>query len=273
MNHDIPAPTLGVLHMNEGAQRFRLIRIPPSQELAPFVKHYWTVKWDLADDEDYTQLVVPNPCVNLVVEPGKTSCFAPGAGTFSYLMQGSGCVFGVKFHPGGFYPFVKEPISGLRGQPIPVMKILGISGEELEKTILSRKDEHVMAEKMERLLLRCLPEADRQGQVLREAVEGIARDRELIKVDMLCARMGLHKRTVQRLFDQYVGVSPKWVIRLFRIQDAAERMDNGRHDELVKLAMDLGYHDQAHFIKDFKNVTGQTPEEYIQGPGSASASV
>ncbi|MNW05908.1 DNA-binding transcriptional activator FeaR [compost metagenome] len=77
---------------------------------------------------------------------------------------------------------------------------------------------------------------------------------------------------MQRLFDQYIGVSPKWVIRLYRIQDAAERLDNGTYGELVGLAMDLGYHDQAHFSKDFKNVTGQTPEEYLRGPGSGSAS-
>lgn len=256
--------------MNDGTQRFRLTSIPPSPELAPFIKHYWVVKWELAEGERYNQVVVPNPCVNLVLEPGKTACFAPGTATFSYLLQGSGCVFGVKFHPGGFYPFFGEPLSGWRGKPVPVMRVLGLTGEELEESVLGLKDEQAMAEEMERVLMRHLPEPDPQAQLIRETVEDIAKDRELTKVDMLCARMGMHKRTVQRLFDQYVGVSPKWVIRLYRIQDAAERLDSGRHGELVKLAMDLGYHDQAHFIKDFKNVTGQTPEEYIQGPGPAS---
>lgn len=264
MTNDIPTPGMGVLHMKSGAQRFRLTRLPPTGRLEPFIKHFWVVQWDLAEEEAYTQVVVPNPCVNLVVEPGKTACFAPGKAAFSYPLRGRGCVFGVKFHPGGFYPFMGEPISGLRGQPVPVDRVLGVSGAKLEEAVLSRKDETAMAEEMERFLLPCAPEPDAQALLLHEAVEGIAQDRDLTKVDALCVRMGMNKRTVQRLFEQFVGVSPKWVIRLYRIQNAAELMDNGQHGDLLKLAMDLGYHDQAHFIKDFKNVTGQTPESYIR---------
>lgn len=271
MHQDFPTPALGVLHTKDGAQRFRLTRIQPSAELEPFVKHYWIVAWDLADGEEYDQLVVPNPCVNLVVERGKTACFAPGVTTFSYRLKGAGCVFGVKFHPGGFYPFIRTSISTYRGIPIPVTDVLGLSGGELEEAVLSRKDEQTMVEEMERQLLCRLPEPDPQVQFLREAVEHIAKHRGLTKVDMLCDYLDMNKRTVQRLFDQYIGVSPKWVIRLYRIQDAAERLDRGTYGELVRLAMDLGYHDQAHFSKDFKNVTGQTPEEYLRGPGQGPA--
>lgn len=271
MSQDFPTPALGVLHTKDGAQRFRLTRIQPCAKLAPFVKHYWIVTWDLAEGEEYDQLVVPNPCVNLVVEPGKTACFAPGVTTISFRLKGAGCVFGVKFHPGGFYPFIRTSISGLHEQPIPVTEVLGLSGGELEEAVFGRKDEQAMVEEMERLLLSRLPEPDSQAQFLREVVEHIAKDRGLTKVDMLCAHLKMNKRTVQRLFDQYIGVSPKWVIRLYRIQDAAERLDNGTYGELVGLAMDLGYHDQAHFIKDFKNVTGQTPEEYLRGPGQGPA--
>lgn len=266
MQPEFPAPALGVLHTKDGAQRFRLSRIMPCAELAPFVKHYWIVAWDLADGEAYNQLVVPNPCVNVVVEPGKTACFAPGVTTSSHKLQGTGCVFGVKFHPGGFYPFIRKPISAFRGLPIPVNDVLGISGKDLEGAVLGRKEGQAMAEEMERLLVSRLPELDPQAQLMREAVEHIAKDRGLTKVDMLCAHLDMNKRTVQRLFDQYIGISPKWVIRLYRIQDAAERLDRGTYGELVGLAMDLGYHDQAHFSKDFKNVTGQTPEEYLRGP-------
>lgn len=266
MHQDFPTPALGVLHSKDGAQRFRLTRIQPSSELALFVKHYWIVAWDLADGEEYDQLVVPNPCVNLVVERGKTACFAPGVTTFSYRLKGAGCVFGVKFHPGGFYPFIRTSISTYRGIPIPVTDVLGLSGGELEEAVLSRKDEQAMVEEMERHLLCRLPELDPQAQLMREAVEHIAKDCGLTKVDMLCDYLDMNKRTVQRLFEQYIGVSPKWVIRLYRIQDAAERLDRGTYGELVRLAMDLGYHDQAHFSKDFKNVTGQTPEEYLRGP-------
>ncbi|WP_159886121.1 helix-turn-helix domain-containing protein [Paenibacillus puerhi] len=266
MTIQIPKPHMGLLHVQESAKRFHLTRHAPSRELASFVKHYWIVKWNLTGQEAYSQLVVPNPCVNLVVEPGKTAFYAPGKTTYAYLLHGQGCVFGVKFKPGGFYPFIKQPISELTGRPLGVNQVLDASGSELEKAILKQEDEARMAEQMERYLLPKLPDRDAQTLFVQQVVDLIAKDREITKVDTLCEHFQVHKRTLQRLFDQYVGVSPKWVIRLSRIQNAAEAMDSGQHHhDLLQLSMDLGYHDQAHFIKDFKSMVGKTPDEYAKG--------
>ncbi|MEK8132530.1 helix-turn-helix domain-containing protein [Paenibacillus filicis] len=273
MSTQIPKPSLGVLHMQEGVKKFQLNRHAPSAELAFFVKHYWIVRWDLTGEEAYPQLVVPNPCVNLVVEPGRTACFAPGKTTYSHLLQGQGCVFGVKFHPGGFYPFIKQPISELSGRPLGVEMVLSASGEELETAILGQPDEGAMVERMESYLQARLPMQDAQATFVQQVVERISEDRELTKVDTICHYFKVHKRTLQRLFDQYVGVSPKWVIRLSRLQNAAEAIDTGQHHDLLQLSMELGYHDQAHFIKDFKSVVGQTPDAYTRAvAGSAPVS-
>lgn len=59
-----------------------------------------------------------------------------------------------------------------------------------------------------------------------------------------------------------LGVTPKWVIKRFRLQEAAERIEQGAATSWTELAMQLGYFDQAHFIKDFKSVLGQTPAAY-----------
>jgi AraC-like DNA-binding protein len=72
------------------------------------------------------------------------------------------------------------------------------------------------------------------------------------------------KRTLQRLFSQYVGVSPKWVIKRYRLHEAADQLGAGEVVDWAKLAVDLGYFDQAHFIKDFKTIVGQTPAEYAK---------
>jgi AraC-like DNA-binding protein len=71
---------------------------------------------------------------------------------------------------------------------------------------------------------------------------------------------GRSPRSLQRLFREYVGVSPKWVLQRLRLHEAAERMLEGR--DWAALALDLGYFDQAHFIHDFKAVTGRSPGEY-----------
>ncbi len=71
-------------------------------------------------------------------------------------------------------------------------------------------------------------------------------------------------RALQRLFSRYVGVSPKWVIRRFRLQEAAEQLTRGNIVDWSRLALDLGYFDQAHFINDFRSLIGMSPTEYAK---------
>ena len=80
-------------------------------------------------------------------------------------------------------------------------------------------------------------------------------------VEELGALAGYSKRTLQRLFREYVGVSPKWVLQRVRLHEAADRMADGERD-WPRLALELGYFDQAHFIKAFKAAIGRSPADY-----------
>ena len=56
-------------------------------------------------------------------------------------------------------------------------------------------------------------------------------------------------------------MTPKWVLQRIRLHEAAERMADGEGD-WASMALDLGYFDQAHFIKAFKAVVGRSPADY-----------
>ena len=258
----LPRPNMGVLNLQGGEKKFKLSRHAASEALSFFVKHYWIISWDCTDEDPYLQHVVPNPCVNLVVEPHKTFIFGPSTRKFSYPIHGKGIVFGVKFKPGGFYPFLNQPISTLLDHPLEVQSILDLDGPGLEEAILSMPTEEDMVAAMDKLLESKLPPLDEQVLSVNRIIDYIACEREISKVDQVCEHFDIHIRKLQRLFDQYVGISPKWVIRLFRLQNAAETMDRRLPVDLARLSTDLGYHDQPHFIKDFKAVVGSTPEEY-----------
>ncbi len=70
------------------------------------------------------------------------------------------------------------------------------------------------------------------------------------------------------MFNRYVGVSPKWVIRRYRLHEAADRLANGEAVDWPNIALDLGYFDQAHFVKDFKAIVGTPPAKYVRSIGS-----
>jgi AraC-like DNA-binding protein len=255
---------MGILNLKGGEKRFQLTRYDPSEDLAFFVKHYWVVSWDLTGQEPYWQEVVPNPCVNWVVDKGRTAFYGAAKTKYSHLLTDKGCVFGVKFRPGGFYPFIKQPVSGLTNCPMPVENVFGTGAATGECDILSQANEEQMVELAESLLRTKLPEKDETITLINRIIDRIAEDRELVKVDEICRDFDFNKRKLQRLFDQYVGVSPKWVIKLYRLQNAAETMDNGGSRDWTRLSMNLGYYDQSHFIKDFKATIGKTPDEYVK---------
>jgi AraC-like DNA-binding protein len=74
------------------------------------------------------------------------------------------------------------------------------------------------------------------------------------------------------MFHRYAGVSPTWVLRRYRLLDAAETVRDGQPVSWAEIAAGLGYADQAHLITDFRAATGQTPAAYAaaQQPGTGT---
>jgi len=260
----------GILNLKAGEKKFQLSRHPPAQDLSFFVERYWIVSWDLKGQEPYVQETLPYPCINLVFEKDQTRVFGVETGKFARLLENKGRVFGIKFKPGAFYPFVKAPVSQLTNASISFWDAFGVDCKALEEAILSREDEGEMVALAENFLRERLPERDKNVRVINEIVDHIIAHREITKVDDVVSQLDLNKRTLQRLFRQYVGVSPKWVIKRYRLHEVAERLAGGEVVDWPGMVVELGYSDQAHFIKDFKTIVGSTPAEYALHIGVGS---
>ncbi len=207
---------------------------------------------------------LPYPSVHLVIEEGKSGIFGVTSGKFSRLLEGQGCAFAIKFRPGAFYPFVNSPGSHFTDKSTSLSEVFGADGNTLEAAILAVEEDERRIELAEVFLRGRHPERDERVELINEIIEHIAADRETTKVDDLQNRFNLTKRTLQRLFSRYVGVSPGWVIRRYRLYEAADHLAKGEIVDWPRLAADLGYFDQAHFIKDFKKMIGVSPGEYAR---------
>lgn len=95
-------------------------------------------------------------------------------------------------------------------------------------------------------------------------IEAMEFDRALTRVDQVTEHFEIPIRTLQRLFRRYVGVTPKWVLRRYRLQDGAHLLAEGRTADLAALALELGYFDQAHFSNEFTKEIGMPPLEYAR---------
>jgi AraC-like DNA-binding protein len=95
-------------------------------------------------------------------------------------------------------------------------------------------------------------------------VARIQAEPHLTRVDALADAAGLGVRRLQRLFAEYVGLGPKRVIRRYRLHEVGERLAAGAEIDWVGLATELGYADQAHFIRDFTAMIGESPTRYAE---------
>jgi AraC-like DNA-binding protein len=257
----------GVLNRKAGEKKFRLSLHAPAPDLEFYVEHYWIVRWDVRGEEPYLSETLPHPCVHLVIQQDQSRIVGVTTGKFSVLLEGKGRVFGVKFKPGAFYPFVKAPVARFTDTSLDLRDTFGIDGTRFEEAILQHEDDGAMVALAEQFIRERLPERDENVALINRIVDRIIADRTITKVDDIVSRLNINKRTLQRLFRLYVGVSPKWVIRRYRLHEAAEQMADGDVLDWSKMAVDLGYFDQAHFIKDFKAIVGSAPAEYAKTIG------
>ena len=184
-------------------------------------------------------------------------------GKFSRLLEGSGGVFAAKFRPGGFYPFARAPVDTLTDATNSLRSMWGPDGESLERSVLALNDDDARMAVVEEFLRSLAPEPNPDASLATTITEAIATDRTVLSVDDLTRRFGLNLRKLQRLFARYVGVNPKWVIQRYRLHEAAEQLARGPASQSA-LAVELGYSDQAHFIKDFKATVGTSPAAYAR---------
>lgn len=75
-------------------------------------------------------------------------------------------------------------------------------------------------------------------------------------------------RQLNNLFKKHLGVSPKRFIQIVRLNHGLDLID--KNNPLSNVAYELGYHDQSHFIRDFKKMTGMTPKQMTSNENTIS---
>ncbi|MGI5125844.1 helix-turn-helix domain-containing protein [Pseudonocardia sp. CA-107938] len=243
---------------------FTLDRVPPAPPLATLVEHFWRVTWDVPAGRSADVVLLPNPSVNVVLDQGRLTVYGVTHDRFTYTYRGRGRVFGIKFRPGGFLPFLGAPIADLFGRALPAERLWGPDAAELAVALDAEPALDGLVALAEAFLAARWPAPDPQVELVQRIVRSLLVDREVTRVEEVAERFGIPMRSLQRLFARYVGVSPKWVLRRYRLHEAAARLAEDHDRPWAEVAAELGYFDQSHFIRDFTRAIGLTPVAYAQ---------
>lgn len=270
------APPAPLLVAHPGPPRFNHVKCPPSSALSPFVDHYWLTRWDRRGVPARSAASLLDPCIHLHVQDGRAQVMGLVRGTFRMRIEGVGCVVGVKFRPGGFYPFVKRPVVEWTDRVVPAEDVFDqargpgsawatdLSGAAAECRGDAAAHAAIITTHLDAFLGARLPARDTAAELVADLVALIATSADLRRVTDLVNASGRSERTLHRLFARYIGASPAWVIRRYRLHAAAERLTACPPADVRAVAWELGYADQAHFIRDFRATIGVTPGAYVR---------
>lgn len=253
--------TRGVLHPAASLRRYSLRRFPAGPDLAHLVQHLWIVEWNLA--EPFTAYVLPHPTVNLCVMAGASRITGIGRSVFAQRLEGAGRVVGVTYRPGAFRLLHGAPGRALTDRQVPVNEVYDVDVADLERAVLAA-DIPAVLRRVQALLRTRVPAADATVVLIGEIVDTIVADRRLGRVEEVAGRFAMPVWRLQRLFAEYVGVTPKWVLMRARLHDATDAVADAGQPDWARLAADLGYCDQAHLIRAFRAAIGMTPGEYAR---------
>lgn len=265
-------------------QRVRLTRYPASPTLSGLIDRFWIVEWDLPDHTVHSQRVLTHPGANLTVghTDARTADHPPGhiearlngvaRQLTTRVLVGRGWTVAAMTTPGGLGAFLTRSASTFTDRAVPLGQTLGIDEELLVARITAADGAParvaVLAAVLEDVLAAAAPTRIGRARAVAELARLAETDRSLRQLPDLCAMAGLGPRTLQRMFLQYAGVPPTWVLRRYRLMEAAERARDGQRVSWATVAADLGYADQAHLTRDFRSAIGQTPAAYAEARSS-----
>ncbi|MCD5347961.1 AraC family transcriptional regulator [Agromyces sp. S2-1-8] len=243
----------------------RLARFPAPAAVAHVVRHFWVPRWRLPAGVVIEQGVLEYPSANLVVEPDGTALHGPSIGRGVSRLEGEGWAVGALLQPGVAGLIAPGEVRSLVGGSVPVeaLRLRGTAaGVSRVRTAADdgRDDEAVAAFAdwlgAQHIVL------DPDAALAARVVELAETDRTILRAGELADASGLGLRALERLVRARLGLTPKWLISRYRMQEAAHRLAADDPPSLADLAAELGFVDQAHFTREFRTVIGETPRRY-----------
>ena len=174
-------------------------------------------------------------------------------------------IWGLGLHPAGFARYLDIPASSIADQIVNGGEHPAFAYFARIMDIVSRDEPpEKIARQIEKMLL-C--DSDRpitdEDRIL--SCQNALRDVNVATVADLSDRLGIARRSLERLCARYFGFPPKVLLRRQRfLRSLAQFMVAGEASWCRSL--DDQYYDQAHFVRDFKSFMGTTPSEYAETP-------
>jgi AraC-like DNA-binding protein len=250
---------------------------PPLAEHVEFVGHWRN------GGPNYTSRALPRGAATVIFDVGQRQrldfyaadghtrlkvppAFITGPHNGSYItdIATDEPVMAIHFRPGGASPFFGIPLGDLEDVCIGVDEIWGRDGRELHERLIAAASVAARFGVVEEFLLSRARFSVRRHPGVAVAMAAVEANPSIRMAD-LRRLAGLSIKRMIALFRAEVGLPPKAYARVRRLQAALRQLGTGAADG-ARLAADIGYFDQAHFLREFRSFTAMTPTQYSRQP-------
>lgn len=250
--------------------------IAPCEELKPFIQCYWSIKSEHRLQKSIVNKIISDGGSGVVFNFGsrfyiqadediclvRDKCFFTGVTDKTAYLELAGIVdaFGVRFYPGVCSVIMPEMMSaGSLISKLESGKFSGLYDSLLKNDDSERKqilDEFLIRE-FNQFINMPLPWGIQTANFIKA-------NGGSIKVEETADNFALSRRQFSRKFKEEVGLTPKQYSKIVRINNVRSALKTQDIKSLTTVGYDFEYYDQAHFIKEFKDIVELTPKEYFR---------
>ncbi len=247
-----------------------IFRYPAPPDLRDLVRRYWIPVWQVQHGRDAPQHVLRYPVCLVVVADDYARFYGVASGLSTKVLTGEGWAVGVMLTPATGALLTGGALAAFTDRMVDVEDVLGDAGADAAERIREAMlpdprspEAHRTAMGVYDGIFRSYLPVDDEGRLVNRVVAFVEDNPDVLRVEQVRNEFGLSERALQRLVHRRIGLTPKWLIQRRRLQEAAGRLRENPAS-LSEVAAVLGYADQPHFVRDFKNVVGMTPGAFAE---------
>lgn len=250
----------------------------PSSILSQYIKYYWVLEAN-SNEGEICERVIPTENIELMfhyqnpflmkhnnILTKQPQSLISGINNSYKDVSTNGCsgVIAVSFYPLGACNFFDFPLIEIENNVINLDDIYKEKVCSIEEQILSAKTLQQRINIIEKYLLKKLkPVHHSDTTLIDKSLSLINQSKGQISAVNVSEKLSISTKKMERKFSTLIGKTPKQYIKIIRLHEVIKSLSNSRSKYFTELAYENGYFDQAHFIKDFKDLSGYTPKEFV----------
>lgn len=232
--------------------------LAPPPDLAAYVDRFW-LRTALRGDPGPLRRILPDGCLDVIVDVDRGAAELVGTMTRALeVADAPADQVAVRFKPGTAAALARCALSELTDRQAAIAE-LGIAGDALVGRVSEAATPRARLAALTGWLRRRLAGAPPPDPLVARAVIRLS-EAEAPRVEHVVRELGVTRQHLARAFRREVGITPKELVRIARVQRAAAALGDGGVT-LARLAAELGYFDQSHLAHDVRELVGITPAE------------